>query len=115
MVEEWIRDIKKTCPPEGLGMILVHNGVVRATSKEGRPVGGMKLSFDRKLLDEALDRYKNAEGIADIRAWINEGELKIGDDIMMVVVAGRYRKDIVPVFQELITYIKTQVVQEEER
>lgn len=115
MVEEWIREIKKACPPEKLGMILVHNGIVRATSREGKPVGGMKLSYDRGLLDEALRRYKNADGIADIRAWINEGELKIGDDIMFVVVAGRYRKDIVPVFQELITLIKTEVVKEEER
>jgi molybdopterin synthase catalytic subunit len=114
MVEQWLKEIKKECPPEELGMILVHNGIVRATSKQGKPVGSMKLSYDRIKLGEALRRFKNADGIVDIRAWINEGNLKVGDDIMLVAVAGRFRKDIVPVFQELITYIKTEVVHEEE-
>ncbi len=114
MVEQWIKEIKKVCPPDQLGMILVHNGIVRATSKQGGPVGGMKLSYDRARLDQALDRFRKADGIVDIRAWINEGNLKVGDDIMVVAVAGRFRKDIVPVFQELITCIKTEVVREEE-
>ncbi|MEE9913446.1 MAG: molybdenum cofactor biosynthesis protein MoaE [Deltaproteobacteria bacterium] len=114
MVEEWIKAIKKECPPDQLGMILVHNGIVRASSRQGEPVGGMTLSYDRAALDEALSQFKNREGIVDIRAWINEGQLKVGDDIMFVVVAGRFRKDILPVFQELITLIKTQIVREEE-
>jgi len=29
-------------------------------------------------------------------------------------VAGRFRKDVLPVFQELITMIKTEIVSEEE-
>jgi molybdopterin synthase catalytic subunit len=54
------------------------------------------------------------EGIVDIRAWINEGTLSVGDDIMVVCVAGRFRKDVLPVFQELIALIKTEIVLEEE-
>jgi molybdopterin synthase catalytic subunit len=50
----------------------------------------------------------------DVRAWINQGTLKLGDDIMYVCVAGRFRKDVLPVFQELITLIKTEIVHEEE-
>lgn len=115
MIDEWIADIKKACPPDMLGMILVHNGVVRASSKQGKPVGGMRLSYDHVALDQAVRQFRNSEGIVDIRAWINEGELKVGDDIMYVCVAGRFRKDILPVFQELITLIKTRIVREEER
>jgi len=114
MIEQWISEIKKACPPDQLGMILVHNGIVRATSKNGERVGGMKLSFDKAALDQAVNRFKNTEGIVDIRAWINEGTLKLGDDIMVVCVAGRFRKDVLPVFQELITLIKTEIVREEE-
>jgi molybdopterin synthase catalytic subunit len=33
---------------------------------------------------------------------------------MNVCVAGRFRKDVLPVFQELITVIKTEIVREEE-
>lgn len=114
MVEEWIKEIKRNCPPEELGMILVHNGIVRASSKQGQPVGGMKLSYDHEALNEAVHRYKETEGIVDIRAWINEGQLAVGDDIMYVCVAGRFRKDILPVFQELIGLIKTEIVKEVE-
>jgi len=114
MVEEWIEEIKRDCPPEALGMILVHNGIVRASSKQGQPVRGMKLSYDHEALGEAVRRLKQTEGIVDIRAWINEGRLKVGDDIMFVCVAGRFRKDILPVFQELIGLIKTEIVKEEE-
>ena len=114
MIEQWISEIKKDCPPDRLGMILVHNGIVRATSKQGKLVAGMKLSYDQAMLDQAVRRFRNMEGIVDIRAWINEGLLKVGDDIMYICVAGRFRKDILPVFQELITLIKTEIVREEE-
>jgi hypothetical protein len=33
---------------------------------------------------------------------------------MNVCVAGRFRKDVLPAFQELITMIKTEIVREEE-
>lgn len=114
MVDAWIKEIKKACPPDQLGMILVHNGIVRATSKQGGHVGGMKLSYDQVALDQAVRRFRSREGVVDIRAWINDGTLKIGDDIMVVCVAGRFRKDVLPVFQELITMIKTEIVKEEE-
>jgi len=50
----------------------------------------------------------------EIKAWINQGELKIGDDIMYVLVAGRFRTDVLPVLQELLTFVKGEVVREEE-
>ena len=97
-----------------LGMILSHNGIVRATAKNGGKVQAMNLSYDKQKLAAALRKFKKKEGIVDIRVWINKGHLKIGDDIMYVCVAGRFRKDVLPVFQELISMIKTEIVTEEE-
>lgn len=114
MIDKWIKEIKKDCPADMLGMILCHNGIVRATAKNGGKVGAMNLSYDPKKLEAAVREFKKRDGIVDIRAWINEGHLKIGDDIMYVCVAGRFRKDVLPVFQELITMIKTEIVSEEE-
>ena len=114
MIEQWIKEIKKACPPDMLGMILLHNGIVRATAKDGGKVQAMNLSYDKAKLEAAVREFKKREGIADIKAWINEGHLQIGDDIMYVCVAGRFRKDVLPVFQELITMIKTEIVREEE-
>lgn len=114
MVEKWIEEVKKSVSPEALGMLLVHNGVVRASSKEGKTVKGMRLSYDRGLLASAVAEAKKHEGIADVRVWINEGDLKVGDDIMCVLVAGRFRTDVLPVLQELLTKVKGEVVHEEE-
>ncbi|MEN6615621.1 MAG: molybdenum cofactor biosynthesis protein MoaE [Syntrophorhabdus sp.] len=115
MVEKWIEEIKKSVSPDELGMMLVHNGIVRATSKQGNKVSGMRLSYDRELLAKALKEARDKEGIADVRAWINEGNLAVGDDIMYVLVAGRFRTDVLPALQELLAKIKGQVVHEEER
>ena len=114
MVNEWIKEIKERCDPESLGMILAHNGVVRASSKEGKPVKGMKLSFDRTGLSTCIDEMKKRDGITAVKVWINEGTLSIGDDIMYVLVAGRFRTDVLPVLQELLSKIKKEIVREEE-
>ncbi len=114
MVDEWIREIKAQVDPEELGMLLAHNGVVRATSRAGKPIKGMKLSYDKEKLASTVNNMKKRDGIVEIKAWINEGELKIGDDIMYVLVAGRFRTDVLPALQELLTIVKTEVVREEE-
>ena len=114
MIEEWIKEIKQQCDPDMLGMILTHNGVVRGTAKDGIRIKAMHLSYDRDMLQQTVQTFKARDGIADIRVWINEGELQVGDDIMMVCVAGRFRTDILPVFEELLIFIKTRIVYEKE-
>jgi len=114
MIDEWLKEIKKTSDPESLGMILVHNGVVRGTAKDGKPVKAMQLSYKQDDLDKCVSRLEKGEGITAIRVWINHGSLNIGDDIMYVLVAGRFRTDVLPVFQELIATIKGEIVNEKE-
>ena len=114
MVEGWLEEVKEKADPEGLGMILVHNGIVRGSSKEGRPVKGMRLSYDVHRLERLLKEYRSREGIVDIRAWINEGDLKVGDDIMLLLVAGRFRTDVLPVFEAVLAGIKREIVKERE-
>jgi molybdopterin synthase catalytic subunit len=38
MIDQWIKEIKKECPANMLGMILLHNGIMRATAKDGGKV-----------------------------------------------------------------------------
>ncbi|MCS7203587.1 MAG: molybdenum cofactor biosynthesis protein MoaE [Thermodesulfovibrio sp.] len=114
MIEEWIRDIKKQFSKDLLGMILIHNGVVRATSRDGKVVKGMRLSYSFQKLKEVLEDIRRRPGIVDVRVWINEGELKVGDDIMKVLIAGRLRTDVFPAMEELVGRIKNEVVYEEE-
>ena len=114
MIDKWINEVRQGANPENLGMILVHNGIVRGTSKSGRPVRGMKLSYDQKRLDSVIPIFKQRAGIAEVRAWINSGDLKVGDNIMLLLVAGRFKTDVLPVFDELLSLIKNEIITEEE-
>jgi molybdopterin synthase catalytic subunit len=114
MIKDWIEEVKQKAKPEELGMILIHNGLVRGTSKTGRPVQGMKLSYDQKKLDAVIPLFRQKPGIVEIKAWINTGHLKIGDSIMLLLVAGRFRTDVLPVLEELLSVIKREIVTEEE-
>jgi len=114
MINEWVKEIKENCDPESLGMILVHNGIVRGTAKDGKPVKGVKLSYDKNMLENCVSKLKNRAGIVAIRAWINSGMLSIGDDIMYLLVAGRLRTDVLPVLEDLLSKVKNEIVHEEE-
>lgn len=114
MIDSWIREIKTNPQIKSAGMILIHNGIVRETSKDGKPVKGMILTYNKEKLEELINEIKRKEGIVDVRVWINEGNLTIGDDIMKVLVAGRLRTDVFPALQELVGRIKKEVVNEEE-
>jgi molybdopterin synthase catalytic subunit len=74
----------------------------------------MELSYNQEDLEKCVNNLKKREGITAIRAWINNGLLNIGDDIMIVLVAGRFRTDVLPVFQELLSTIKNEIVYEKE-
>ncbi len=111
-IDEIVERIKKRSKPENLGMILVHNGVVRGSSKSGESVKGMNLSCDRDKLNELIKEIESKEGIEAVEVWINEGKLKVGDEIMIVAIGGRFRSDVLPAFEEMLRRIKTEVVKE---
>jgi molybdopterin synthase catalytic subunit len=113
-VDEMIDRVKRNSNPENLGIILVHNGVVRGSSRSGERVSEMELSFDRERLKDVVSEIEGRDGIEAVEVWINEGRLKVGDDIMVVVVAGRFRSNVLPAFEELISRIKKEVVVEKE-
>jgi molybdopterin synthase catalytic subunit len=114
MIDSWIGEVKQKANPEELGMILVHNGIVRGTSKSGKPVRGMKLSYNHEKLDSLIPIFKQKPGVIAVKVWINTGDLKVGDDIMLLLVAGRFKTNVLPVLEELLSIIKSQVVTEEE-
>lgn len=114
-VNVWIDEIR-TADLEGrIGMYLAHRGVVRGTSRGGASITGMTLSVDRQRLAQAVASAATMPGIEAVRTWVNEGELAIGDDIMLVLVAGDIRDNVFTALQALVRTIKTEVVTEFER
>jgi len=113
-VDEWLREVKNSPESPGIGMYLVHNGVVRGHSRTGDAVSALELEVDRRALDEAVSRALEHEGVIAVRVWVNEGHLGVGDDIMLVLVAGDIRDNVFPALQGLVGELKTRVVKERE-
>jgi len=111
--------------PEALeqGMFLIHNGVVRQTSRalvregvdDGSQVKGMIFGYDEDKVDQAVAETYQMDGIFHVRVWLNEGTLKPGDDIMYVLIGGDIRPHVITALQFLVQKIKTECVIEIEQ
>lgn len=126
-VDEWMREAKAAPEAARCGMYLVHNGVVRETPKAevrgvetqgvqpGHKVGGMTFGYDRAKVDAAIAAAREMPGIHHVRVWLNEGELLVGDDIMLVLVGGDIRPHVIDALQALVGTIKNECVREIEQ
>ncbi len=97
-----------------VGMILCHVGVVRGTSRDGRPVSGLDLIVDREVLESILSEQRKRPGIVEILVEVQEGPLKVGDEVMYIVVAGDLRDHVIPVLKETLNAIKKRVTRKTE-
>lgn len=110
--DAWLDDIKAGPEAAGIGMYLMHNGVVRGHARDGAAVTGMDLAYDRRRLEEIKAEIAARPGVIALRAWINEGKLDVGDDIMRVLVAGDIRENVFGALQEFVRLVKTTCVKE---
>ena len=114
-IEKMMEQIKSHPDFDNVGMVLCHNGVVRATSRDGRNVSGLRVSVDHQKLDHILFEQKQKPGILDIRVEIAENkDLKVGDDVMLLVVAGDIRENVIAVLTDTLNLIKTTVTNKTE-
>jgi len=122
-MDAWLQEAKQHESAKKIGMYLVHNGTVRATAKaavrygaaDTAPVTGMKFSYDPQKVEAAVaDTYK-LEGIYYVRAWLNEGELNVGEDIMYVLIGGDIRPHVTAALDYLVGRLKNECVSEQER
>lgn len=113
-LDAWLSEAKREASAADVGMYLCHNGVVRSYSRDGQPVAGMELGVDRARLEEILSTAHLMEGVSIVRAWVNEGRLNVGDDIMYVMVGGDIRPHVIEALTSIVAMIKTEVVTEKE-
>ena len=112
--ETWLDEIKTGPESARIGMYLMHNGVVRGTRRDGTPVTGMDLTYDRERLSAIIAEIEERPGVVAVRVWINEGQLTVGDEIMRVLVGGDIRENVFGALQEMVRLIKTECVKERE-
>jgi molybdopterin synthase catalytic subunit len=114
-IEPLIAAIKRHPDYRKVGMILCHNGVVRATSRDGRKVSGLRVTVDHDALGALVDEKMRTPGIVDIQVCIaEERDLAVGDDVMLLVVAGDIRETVISVLEETLDAIKTTVTHKTE-
>jgi molybdopterin synthase catalytic subunit len=114
-IHKLMQEIKAHPDFGNAGMVLCHNGVVRATSRDGRKVKGLRVAVDHEVLGRILAEQKQKPGIIEIKVEIAENrDLAVGDDVMLLVVAGDIRENVIPVLTETLNLIKTTVTAKKE-
>jgi molybdopterin synthase catalytic subunit len=114
-LSKMIKKVKAHPEYHRAGMILCHNGVVRATSRDGKPVMELNVKVDRNRLAEIIADMKKRQGIVEILAEVKEGKLMIGEDVMMVVVAGDFRENVFSALMDTVNAIKRDVTRKTEQ
>jgi molybdopterin synthase catalytic subunit len=89
-----------------MGMIASHLGVVRETSLNGGIVKGIEVQFNEDVIKEIVHDAKRLPGIIDVLVETSDGRLKVGDEIMAVVVGGDTREHVFPALIDTVDRIK---------
>lgn len=121
-MDEWMKEAKAHESADKIGMYLTHNGIVRKSAKakvrlgeeNTKNVTGMLFSYDQAKVDAAIKETYEMEGIYYVKAWLNEGELTVGDDIMYVLIGGDIRPRVIDALQFLVGKLKNECVEETE-
>ena len=122
-VDDWLAQAKQSPQAGSVGMYLTHNGVVRETAKarirygeeNTKPVVGMTFSYDAEKAEAVIAETYKMPGIYYIRMWMAEGERKVGESLMLVLIGADMRPHAVDALDYLMGRIKGECVKETEK
>jgi molybdopterin synthase catalytic subunit len=96
---------------KNVGMVLVHNGVVRGWSRQDhKTVTSIDVVVDAHRVETLRKEYSQKPGIYKILIECRSGRLHPGDDLLFIVVAGDIRENVKSVLSELLDRIKAEAV-----
>ena len=105
-----IRDVRTGSDVYKAGAIACFVGIVRGVAKDGGEVRKLELEAHKKAAVRSLSKIVsdilNRPGVVDVRIHHNIGELRVGDDIVYIVVAGRHREDVFQALRDAIEKVK---------
>ena len=115
-ITKTIQELKKRPDfSKNVGMILIHNGVVREWSRQDRAiVTAVEVSPNHEKIETLRQEYLKYPGIYEIIVKAQAGMLQPGDDLLFIIVAGDIRENIKPVLAELLDRIKSEAVRKRE-
>lgn len=96
---------------EKVGMVLAHNGVVRATSrKDGQAVSALEVHPDQDRIEAIRREFEKRPGIFRVLVEAKSGRFLPGDDLLFIIVAGDVRENVKACLSECLDAIKSQAV-----
>lgn len=100
---------------ENVGMILVHNGVVRGWSRRHhKKVKEVEVFANELKIGEICQDIGSRNGIFAVTADAREGVLKPGEDMLYLAVAGDVRENVIAAFTDLLERVKSEGVEKKE-
>lgn len=100
---------------DNVGMVLVHNGVVRAWSrKDHANVVAIEITPDREKIKAICAEIQSRPGIFRALAHANGGVMRPGDDVLFLIVAGDIRENVKPALADLLDRVKAEAVTKRE-
>lgn len=110
-----IRNLKEHPNYPRTGMIATHLGVVRGTSLNGKEVTGLEVTFDEDVIGKIVSDTEKMSGIIHVIVKLSDvRRLKVGDEIMAVVVSGDTREHVFPALVAAVDRIKSEATAKKE-
>jgi molybdopterin synthase catalytic subunit len=115
-ISQAIAELKKTPGfSENVGMILVHNGVVRGWSrKDHRNVSAIEITPDHAKIQALCEEFQKRPGIFRAIAQAEGGVKHPGDDVLFIIVAGDIRENVKAALSDLLDRIKSEAIAKRE-
>ncbi|MEF2231792.1 MAG: molybdenum cofactor biosynthesis protein MoaE [Pseudodesulfovibrio sp.] len=100
---------------ENVGMILVHNGIVRAWSRaDHAEVTAIEVTPDLERMEEIRKEIEAREGIFRAVAHARSGLMQPGDDVLFLIVAGDIRENVKAALADFLDRVKSEAVTKRE-
>ena len=115
-INKALADLKKEPGfAENVGMMLVHNGVVRGWSRKGHEeVVSIEITPDYEKMEAIRQEIEGREGIFRALCHANSGQMRPGDDVLFLVVAGDIRENVKPALADFLDRVKSEAVTKKE-
>lgn len=115
-ISQAIAELKKDPAfADNVGMVLVHNGMVRGWSrKDHANVTAIEITPDLVKMKAICEEIEKRPGIYRVVAHANSGLMHPGDDVLFLIVAGDIRENVKPALSDLLDRIKSEAVTKRE-
>ncbi|WP_147820114.1 molybdenum cofactor biosynthesis protein MoaE [Salidesulfovibrio onnuriiensis] len=100
---------------DNVGMVLVHNGIVRGWSRADRStVTAIEITPDYERMEEIRKEIEARKGIWRVVCKAHEGRMQPGDDVLFLIVAGDIRENVKAALSDLLDRVKAEAVTKRE-